>query len=247
MENCKIQEFAYPKVIFKPQQQLSIGHPFRTSAFTRVKPVASSNLCLGHLTISDLSLLIKQEIDLRLIGQEYINSAPNYNVGEESIQNPQDGHTTPEFGATKIVGIPNYTISSEDTTSSSVPEFVRNLEAPKVRRNSHKVSSAKTNGDTSSSASKASDVGKEELSSDDITDASQIASPFGTNTRFTTDDQPKRVGFYTVKERQEKIRKYKEKILRWKRGEHKNKDRYIKRRVIAKNKPRVGGKFVKMT
>jgi hypothetical protein len=57
--------------------------------------------------------------------------------------------------------------------------------------------------------------------------------------------EEKMVGFYTLKERQAKIRKYKEKILRWMRGENKNKDRYILRSKIAKAKPRVGGKFAR--
>lgn len=60
----------------------------------------------------------------------------------------------------------------------------------------------------------------------------------------STSDEP-RIGFYTLKERQEKIKKFKEKILKWKRGENKNKDRYKKRSLIAQKKPRIGGKFVK--
>lgn len=52
-------------------------------------------------------------------------------------------------------------------------------------------------------------------------------------------------GFYTLKERQEKIKRYKEKIQKWIRGENNNKDRYILRSKIAKQKPRVGGKFAK--
>ena len=59
--------------------------------------------------------------------------------------------------------------------------------------------------------------------------------------------EPKPRGIYTQKERQEKIKKYKEKIQRWVRGENKNKDRYILRSKIAKQKPRVGGKFAKKT
>lgn len=53
------------------------------------------------------------------------------------------------------------------------------------------------------------------------------------------------IGIYTLQERQEKIRKYKMKIQKWRRGENKNKDRYILRSKIAKLKPRVGGKFAK--
>lgn len=61
------------------------------------------------------------------------------------------------------------------------------------------------------------------------------------------DPENQRIGFYTKKERQERIRKYKEKIIRWKNGENRNKDRYILRSKIAKMKPRVGGKFAKKT
>ena len=46
-----------------------------------------------------------------------------------------------------------------------------------------------------------------------------------------------------MKERQEKIRKYKDKVQKWIRGENKNKDRYRLRSIIAKRKPRFGGKF----
>ena len=55
------------------------------------------------------------------------------------------------------------------------------------------------------------------------------------------------VGTYTRQERQAKIRKYKEKIQKWLKGENKNKDRYRLRSLIAKRKPRVGGKFATKT
>lgn len=54
-------------------------------------------------------------------------------------------------------------------------------------------------------------------------------------------------GKYTIKERQEKIRKYKEKILKWKLGKNKNKNQYAKRRDLAKCKPRFQGKFIKQS
>ena len=55
------------------------------------------------------------------------------------------------------------------------------------------------------------------------------------------------VGKYTLKERQEKIRKYKHKILKWRLGINSNKDRYAKRRTLAQAKPRVKGKFIKQS
>jgi len=54
-----------------------------------------------------------------------------------------------------------------------------------------------------------------------------------------------RIGFYTKRERQERIAKYKAKLQRWMKGENKNKDRYVLRSKIAKQKPRIGGKFAK--
>ncbi len=55
----------------------------------------------------------------------------------------------------------------------------------------------------------------------------------------------KKLGIYSYKERQERIRKYKEKVKRFVNGENKNKDGYVKRRVLANMKPRYKGKFVK--
>ncbi len=57
--------------------------------------------------------------------------------------------------------------------------------------------------------------------------------------------ETKLVGRYTLKERRDKIRKYKEKILRWKQGKTSHKERYARRRVLAQAKPRFQGRFVK--
>ena len=61
--------------------------------------------------------------------------------------------------------------------------------------------------------------------------------------KFEANRCSEKIGFYTMKERQEKIRKYKDKVQKWIRGENKNKDRYRLRSIIAKRKPRFGGKF----
>ena len=60
-------------------------------------------------------------------------------------------------------------------------------------------------------------------------------------------EEPVTIGRYTIKERREKIRKYKEKILRWKKGLTSTKERYARRRVLAQAKPRFQGRFIKQT
>lgn len=56
----------------------------------------------------------------------------------------------------------------------------------------------------------------------------------------------KRVGLYTLRERREKIKKYKIKLQKYKLGLSKHRsNRYTKRSIIAKTKPRNRGKFAK--
>jgi hypothetical protein len=59
--------------------------------------------------------------------------------------------------------------------------------------------------------------------------------------------QLQNMGKYSRKERAERIRKYKEKIMKWRCGMNRNKDLYSKRRTLAKFKPRVKGRFVSQT
>lgn len=54
-----------------------------------------------------------------------------------------------------------------------------------------------------------------------------------------------KIGFYNHRERQQRIRKYKEKVKRYLKGDRWTRVRYRKRRELANQKPRYKGKFVK--
>ena len=64
------------------------------------------------------------------------------------------------------------------------------------------------------------------------------------NLMLDEDDQ-KTIGKYTVRERRERIRKYKLKLRKYKLGLSKTSHKYKQRSVIAKTRPRVRGKFAK--
>ena len=56
----------------------------------------------------------------------------------------------------------------------------------------------------------------------------------------------KKIGFYTVKERKERILKYKKKIMNWKKGESQTK-KSLKKRKYNRLQPRFNGKFATYT
>lgn len=63
---------------------------------------------------------------------------------------------------------------------------------------------------------------------------------------LTIDEGDKKtIGKYTLKERRQKIRKYKEKLKRYRLGLSNTSNKYKKRSIIAKTRPRIRGKFVK--
>ena len=64
------------------------------------------------------------------------------------------------------------------------------------------------------------------------------------NLMLDEDDQ-KTIGKYTVRERREKIQKYKLKLQKYKLGLSKTSHKYKQRSMIAKSRPRVRGKFAK--
>eukprot|EP00344_Euplotes_crassus_P001079 CAMPEP_0197006968 /NCGR_PEP_ID=MMETSP1380-20130617/38263_1 /TAXON_ID=5936 /ORGANISM="Euplotes crassus, Strain CT5" /LENGTH=200 /DNA_ID=CAMNT_0042426851 /DNA_START=122 /DNA_END=725 /DNA_ORIENTATION=+ len=59
------------------------------------------------------------------------------------------------------------------------------------------------------------------------------------------EDDKRTIGKYTLKERKQKIRKYKEKLKRYRLGLSNTSNKYKKRSIIAKTRPRIRGKFVK--
>lgn len=79
---------------------------------------------------------------------------------------------------------------------------------------------------------------EEEVSSDTTKSNSDY------NLMLDEDDQ-RTIGKYTIRERKEKIRKYKQKLLKYKQGLCKPSNKYKQRSIIAKQKPRVRGKFAK--
>lgn len=56
------------------------------------------------------------------------------------------------------------------------------------------------------------------------------------------DSNQKKIGFYTLKERKERILKYKKKVMSWKKGQSKTKKNSSKRKY-NRNQPRFNGKF----
>lgn len=64
------------------------------------------------------------------------------------------------------------------------------------------------------------------------------------NLMLDEDDQ-KTIGKYTLRERRERIKKYKLKLQKYKLGLSKNSNKYHQRSIIAKSRPRVRGKFAK--
>lgn len=122
-----------------------------------------------------------------------------------------------------------------ETKDDMITDFMANLKGPSTKKREEK--SAKVNGiKISLNKIHASDGTSENMSTD--IDLSPKCN------RFKLVSRPK-IGFYTQEQRNHKILAYKLKIQKWIKGEHKNKDLYCKRRAIAKQKTRVGGKFVK--
>ena len=76
---------------------------------------------------------------------------------------------------------------------------------------------------------------------EDDTGISEITAE---TTTETTENEP-RIGFYTKKERIERIKKFKEKKIRALNSTLKSKVKYIKKSNAAKERTRVNGKFVK--
>ena len=70
---------------------------------------------------------------------------------------------------------------------------------------------------------------------------------FSYNSLISEEDLTKTIGKYTIFERREKIRRYKLKLQRYKFRQNNQQMKYHKRSVIAKTKPRLKGKFAKIS
>lgn len=63
---------------------------------------------------------------------------------------------------------------------------------------------------------------------------------------FPLRNSKRRIGGYTVKERRERIARYKNKLIRWRQA-HPVSKKFSGRSKVAASKPRVNGRFVKKT
>eukprot|EP00825_Cyclidium_porcatum_P050428 TRINITY_DN8996_c0_g1_i2.p2 TRINITY_DN8996_c0_g1~~TRINITY_DN8996_c0_g1_i2.p2 ORF type:complete len:144 (+),score=29.43 TRINITY_DN8996_c0_g1_i2:125-556(+) len=80
---------------------------------------------------------------------------------------------------------------------------------------------------------------------DAISQSSQVEQNQFSQQPIQTDEQ-KYIGSYTKKERMQKIQKYKQKIEKWKKA-HPVSRKFKGRSAIASIKPRVNGRFIKMS
>jgi hypothetical protein len=230
---------------------LSIGHPSRPSAFTRIDSSLSFSLRIGHLNISDF------QPQFRNIGHPFNKKfTQNENLAvvlEEKDclmdqSEPPAANLTPNFKPHKAPE----TVRSFDIDSYNrdtiVSEFIESLEGPGTKMRTKKAAKLQT---LTIELTACSNTTIEEDYKRKTKRLTPKSNGFTYCSEYTFDYFPQndggdhKIGRYTKKERIDKIRRYKEKVQKWLKGQNKNKDRYIKRRFIAKNKPRVGGKFIK--
>lgn len=234
MEDCKISSVISTSIdsqevihTFNKQSNnnyIPIGHPSRPSAFKRTNGTINSNLNCGVLSYSELGsrMQLHSHQPINLTFCFFTNAASNIAEEEKSAMK-----VTPKFGPSMI---PSKKIQQKDC-NNFCPESVRKLADSSKNDINEQLKSI---------------FGPDHC--DNMSDVNDTTMTDCTPSRvieFGGADTDHKIGRYTAKERQEKIRRYKLKIQKWKLGLNANKDRYIKRRVIAKNKPRVGGKFVK--
>lgn len=233
--------FIRPKV-FRPVP-LSIGHPCRPSAFNRVNTNNMYNIGVGQLTLSDMPNHFVRNIDYNKLIQQHqeIFSYPFYEDSKEASSSST--FQTPEFKPLNC-RVPSFGGSDEKCNKNEVSEFLQNLQAPATKKARKTELLHKANEDI-----------REEMDKDDLSPGNSKFCTVDTYASEQSYSSPSlfkfyqigqsQIGHYTKEERQEKIRRFKQKKLIWLQGKNKNRNRYMKRRLIAKNKPRVGGKFVK--
>lgn len=223
MEESKILNLDY---VYNPKQ--IIGHPDRPSAFKRTNFDSSSSLNFGKMTMNEL--ILRNKYFMSALSRKYAQSTLNtYTPTSEVVETKSETHLTPRFGAMNSTEIFPKFCDGNNMSSESVGLLDESTTNNMEDQLNYIFSSNKPDRDSLSDHTTKSDF-----------------TPKCSSRLDTTYSECKMVGAYTVKERQDKIRKYKLKIQKWRQGLNKNKDRYSKRRAIAKNKPRIGGKFVKM-
>jgi len=246
------------------QSYYRIGDSSRPSAFTPVKRASTSSLNTHQLSIDDMGqyfkIVQKQNYVLNPFGPNGFENNQEKKKRVEDIRQME----TPKFKADFQIELPEVahlnamdvdTYSSDDKNvpnsyntdhfrQTVANEFLDNLEGPSTKFRKLKASAHDLESLDLASNNKSTIDDELRMNSSETTRNEEFCR-FSIGNSAKKNDSDNCVGKYTQKERNEKIKKYKEKIQKWLKGEHKNKNRYIKRRNIAKNKPRVGGKFIK--
>ncbi|CAI2375015.1 unnamed protein product [Moneuplotes crassus] len=217
---------------------LPIGHASRPSAFTRISTPESQHKEQD---------LFKFEISLKDVNRpEIVESEQFKNQDEQFSTISSQEEEIPQLKAT-----PSFNPQSSDVIQANeskeeiMAEFMSSLKAPSEKPRHEKQCMRVTSGNRKYSAElEGCETSSKTYLFEIGTNPSEIDFSPANCSQFSHLNKP-RVGIYSQKVRMAKILRYKAKIQKWIRGEHKNKNLYYKRRTIAKNKKRVGGKFVK--
>ncbi|CAI2375654.1 unnamed protein product [Moneuplotes crassus] len=215
-----------------------IGHICRPSAFS--KPIN----CKFQKNLRDRfknENLLKQANDFEIESLEDCKNQEEQlsTISSEEDQSPQL-KATPSFNP-QISDIARPKESKEEI----IEEFMSNLKAPSEKPRQEKPATRILSGYPQNSTYI---VGNDSPFKNYVievgTNPSELDFSPAYQSKFTHTSKP-RVGIYSPEVRKAKIHRYRAKIQKWLRGEHKNKNLYYKRRAIAKNKKRIGGKFIK--
>ena len=216
---------------------LPIGHAFRPSAFSR--KISSKNCVEDKILKFQISLKeANEEQNVRHIEDPKENDVIRI-ISSANSKSPKL-KTTPSFWP-----LNSDVLKPIETKEEIIAEFMDSLEAPSTKVRTPKPLLEMNNSMTwrdFKAGFFGCQAGKYDIEIG--TNPSEIdISPSQMN-RFPQECRPK-IGYFTYEERKVKILKYKSKIQKWLKGEHKNKNLYYKRRSIARNKKRIHGKFIR--
>mmetsp|Transcript_13698 Transcript_13698/g.12142 ORF Transcript_13698/g.12142 Transcript_13698/m.12142 type:complete len:223 (+) Transcript_13698:33-701(+) len=213
-----ISQYLFSNPTFPERGHLPIGHNDRPSAFAK---------CSGSIISRKLSEFSNKCLEV----DECISTI------NSDIVRTTDSRETPEYNS-----MVEMMEKQSETKEDIIAEFMEQLEAPSTKihkKCASKFTQSHVDYNTSVGGSPTKRFGGEESYT-----MNNFHILLTKSSGFSHLSRPK-IGFYTQEERKAKIYKYRAKIQKWKLGEHKNRDLYYRRRKIAKDKKRVGGKFVK--
>lgn len=238
MEEFKLNYSALRGPVELDMTYLPIGHVSRPSAFSRIS--------FSESQPNDAESF-KFEISLKEVhDSDPERSEEGKNRGEQFSTISSQEEESPKLKATPSFNPENFDVfKPKETKEEIIAEFMSSLKAPSAKPRQEKLATRSASGFHQYSVGMdGCETSYRNYLLEIGTDPSDIDFSPAQTSKFSHLSRPK-VGFYSPEIRRAKIQKYRRKIQRWLKGEHKNKDLYCKRRVIAKNKKRVGGKFVK--